>query len=62
MILFHFLAISRRVCTVVHCISAITEAHYSILVLKNGEWLLWHNMYFEEGQEPINGISLPYHL
>jgi hypothetical protein len=56
MILFHFSAISCRVCTVVSYISAITEAHCDVLVLKNGEWLLWHNMHFEKGQEPINGI------
>jgi hypothetical protein len=28
----------------------------------NDEWLLWHSMHFEEGQESINGVSLPYHL
>lgn len=62
MILYDFSAISHRVCTVFSYIFAITEAHCDILVLKNGEWLLWHNMHFEKDQEAINGISLPYHL
>jgi len=38
---------------------AITEAHYSVLAVTNGDWLLWQNTYFEEGQAPVNGILLP---
>jgi hypothetical protein len=48
--LFNFSSISPRIHTAVSYTSAITEAHYNILALTNGDWLLWQNTHFEKDE------------